>query len=120
MDEKIVNGLYKSLADIVKPSISRRNISSYEIILSDVLVPVKVYYPEISAQLNKLIICKIDSTDTYYETLAVNNNGIVIKLDNYEEYSSKLIDYIKDNLDELGLTLDRVYIFDGEAGLINI
>ena len=119
LKEKIVNGLYKSLADIVKPSISRNNISAYKIILSDIMIPIRVYYPEISTQLNKLIICKIDSTNTYYEALAVNNNGIVIKLEEDDD-SDKLVEYIKNNPKKLGLTQDMVYIFDGEAGLISI
>ena len=119
MGEKIVNGLYKSLIDIVKPSISRRNISSYKIILSDILIPIRVYYPRVSTELNKLIICKIDSTNTYYETLAVNNGGVVIKLED-ENDMNELIDYIKENIDKLNLTQDMVFIFDGEAGLLNI
>ena len=120
MGEKIVNGLYKSLVDIIKPSISRRNISSYKIILSDVLIPIRVYYPRVSTELNKIIICKIDSTSTYYESLAVNNNGIVIKLEDSVEDSKILVDYIRNHIDQLGLSLDRFYIFDGEAGLISI
>ena len=38
--------LYRNLYEVIHPTISKRNISEYKIILKDDLVPIRVFYPK--------------------------------------------------------------------------
>ena len=38
--------LYRSLYDILNPTISRKNISNYNIVINKDILPIEVYYPK--------------------------------------------------------------------------
>ena len=38
--------LYRTLYDIIHPSISRKNITNYNIIINEKLLPLQIYYPK--------------------------------------------------------------------------
>ena len=38
--------LYRNLYELIKPSISRKNITEYSIVLNDNVLPIKVFYPQ--------------------------------------------------------------------------
>ena len=48
--------LYKSIREILHPSISKKNISNYKIIIDQDLLPLKVYYPKKVSNLNNILI----------------------------------------------------------------
>lgn len=48
--------LYKSVRDILHPTISKKNISNYSIVLDDSLIPLRVYYPKKMSNIYKIVI----------------------------------------------------------------
>ena len=55
--------LYKSVREILHPSISKKNISNYKIIVKEELLPIKVYYPNKVSNIDKVIIYVRGSND---------------------------------------------------------
>ncbi len=97
--------LYRSLYDIINPTISRKNISDYSIILDDSILPIEVYYPKKDIKTDNIIIYIPSGYDTnnLYDELALNTNNLVVVL-NYDDnkdtcYNS--VRYIYNNLDEM-------------------
>lgn len=96
--------LYRNVADIINPSISRKNISDYKIVFNDELVPVQVYYPGINSSLENISIYihGREICNDFYEEYAIKTNNIVIVIDysrdNYEEELEKITNYIIEEL----------------------
>lgn len=105
MKNKFSYKLYRSLHDIIHPSISRENISKYEILLNDDLKPVKIYYPKKEISLDNIIIYIPDKieNDSVYNQLAKKTNNLVIvisyKKENYLNDCYKIIKYIYQNIE---------------------
>lgn len=114
--------LYRSLHDIIHPSISRKNISNYEIIMNDEVVPVNIFYPSINTNVYKAIIYipdKIKKDDIYIE-LAKETNNLIIVI-NYTDKNKlndcyKLIKYIYDNIEGTGIDKNDIAIMSDYAG----
>lgn len=97
--------LYRSLYDIINPTISRKNISDYSIILDDAVLPIEVYYPKKDIKTDNIIIYIPSGNDTnnLYDELALNTNNLVVVLnydDNKDNYYNS-IRYIYTNLNEM-------------------
>lgn len=97
--------LYRSLYDIINPTISRKNISDYSIILDDSVLPIEVYYPKKDIRTDNIIIYIPSGNDTnnLYDELALNTDNLVIVLnydDNKDNYYNS-IRYIYSNLNEI-------------------
>lgn len=97
--------LYRSLYDIINPTISRKNISDYSIILDDSVLPIEVYYPKKDIKTDNIIIYIPSGNDTnnLYDELALNTDNLVIVLnydDNKDNYYNS-IRYIYSNLNEI-------------------
>ncbi len=93
-DNLIEYKLYRNVRDLIHPSISKRNISDYKIILNDVLLPVRVFYPKKVSNMKKVIIYipgdgKVtDSYGKYTEIskdLALKTNRCIITVDYFEK-----------------------------------
>ena len=83
--------LYRNIYEIIHPSISRKNISEYKIILNEEIIPIKIFYPKKEVELNKIMIY-VHSNDInykFYEKLAYETNYIIF-----------LLDYSKDNINK--------------------
>ena len=78
--------LYRSLYDILNPTISRKNISNYNIVINKDILPIEVYYPKKNIKISNIIIYIPSSNDTnnLYSDLAINTNNLVIVL-NYDD-----------------------------------
>ena len=85
--------LYSSVEKIIHPTISKKNISSYKIVLSDNIVPVRIFYPEKVSHLDKVIIyvhgiSSVSGCGNHYADicmdLALNTKKLVIAVD-YDE-----------------------------------
>ena len=48
--------LYRTVYEIIHPTISKKNISNYKIILQEDLIPLRVFYPKKISKLEKAII----------------------------------------------------------------
>ena len=90
LENKFEYKLYSNVEKIMHPTISKRNISSYKIVLDEKIVPVKVFYPERVSQLNDIIIYVhgisfISGCGNHYsnicEDLAIKTNRLVIAID---------------------------------------
>lgn len=84
--------LYRTVKEILHPTISKRNISNYRIILGEDLLPVQVFYPKKVSNLDRVIIFlhgneKVTEC-TYYSDIckdfSLKTNCLLISID-YEE-----------------------------------
>ena len=97
--------LYRSLYDILNPTISRKNISNYNIVINKDILPIEVYYPKKNIKISNIIIYIPSSNDTnnLYSDLAINTNNLVIVL-NYDDNKDNCyntIKYIYDNVKDI-------------------
>ena len=85
--------LYRTVKEILHPTISKRNISNYKIMIKEELLPVRVFYPKKVSNLEKIMIyihgeskitkCKEKYSEISQE-LAKELEQLVISID-YEE-----------------------------------
>lgn len=97
--------LYRSLYDILNPTISRKNISNYNIVINKDILPIEVYYPKKNIKISNIIIYipSSDDTNNLYSDLAINTNNLVIVL-NYDDNKDNCyntIKYIYDNVKDI-------------------
>ena len=55
-ENKVRYKLYRTIPEIIHPSISKKNISNYKIVLEDKLIPIRVFYPEMVSNIDNVII----------------------------------------------------------------
>ena len=93
-DNLIKYRLYRTVSDLLHPSISKRNISDYKIVLDDDLLPIRVFYPKRVSNLDKVIIYipgDGEITDSYgkysmiSKELAVKCNRCLIAIDYFDK-----------------------------------
>lgn len=110
--------LYRSLYDILNPTISRKNISNYNIVINKDILPIEVYYPKKNIKISNIIIYIPSSNDTnnLYSDLAINTNNLVIVL-NYDDNKDNCyntIKYIYDNVKDI--ITDNITIMTDKEG----
>ena len=71
-DNEILYKLFRTVTEILHPTISKKNISNYKIIIDEEILPVRIFYPKKVSNLDKVIIY-------------IHGNGIVT--DCAEKYS---------------------------------
>ena len=71
-DNEIIYKLFRTVTEILHPTISKKNISNYKIIVDEEILPVRIFYPKKVSNLDKAIIY-------------IHGNGIVT--DCTEKYS---------------------------------
>ena len=71
--------LYRNLYELIHPSISRKNITEYSIVLNDNVLPIKVFYPKIGVELNRVILYLQDvkQTSEFYKKMAEGNPATI-------------------------------------------
>lgn len=93
--------LYRNIKEILHPTISKRNISNYKIILNDDLLPLRIFYPKKVSNLEKIMIyihgdeTITDSFNTYSEIsskIALDYNQLIISIDYENSKKLKLLD----------------------------
>lgn len=123
MNNKEPYKLYRSIYEIIHPSISRKNISEYKIILEDDLSSVQVFYPSKEIELNEVLIY-IHGKDielSYYSSLAIKTKQVVIVIDYRKDKTntlSKTVNYIINELNSDKLNIKNISImgdFDGAS-----
>lgn len=101
--------LYRTVYEILHPTISKRNISNYKIILGDELLPVRAFYPKKVSNISKvmLFICGNGSITKCYgkysdicKELALESDHLVIAID-YDEFINKKYDILYEKIYEM-------------------
>lgn len=119
--------LYRNIHEIIHPSISRKNISEYRIIIKDELFPIQIFYPSKEIELKKVLIY-IHSKEidySFYQDLALKTKRIVLVID-YQDSKEKLVDTINYIIDELNNNIimnDSIGImgdFDGASLILEV
>ena len=77
-DNEIMYKLFRTVTEILHPTISKKNISNYKIIIDEEILPVRVFYPKKVSNLDKAIIY-------------IHGNGIVTECsEKYSDICKKL------------------------------
>ncbi len=117
--------LYSNIKKIIHPSISKRNISSYKIVLNEEITPVRVFYPEKVSNLNKVIIyihgiSSVSGCGNHYSDicveLALKTKRLVIAVD-YDE-DKRYLDCLNDVSECVKFLCDE--LVDAKISLSNI
>ena len=127
--------LYRTVKEILHPTISKRNISNYRIILSDELLPIQVFYPKKVSNLEKVIIyingneeiteCK-EKYSIISKDLSLKTNSLLLLID-YDDTKQSfrqltksiylVVKHIYDRLLENNIRKDRIILMgDSTAG----
>ena len=105
--------LYKTVREILHPTISKKNISDYKITIDEDILPVRVFYPEKVSELKNVILFLhgngiiTDCLGKYSEIckkIAKETNQLLIVID----YKETKKNYIK-NLEEIDNTIKFLY-----------
>ena len=109
-DENNKYRLYRSVKDILHPSISKKNVSNYNIIINDDILPIQVFYPKKITDVKKIIIfihghgkvtdcegkyadiCKLISTKTGNILIAIEYEDLK---DNYKKMYQDIYETVK-------------------------
>lgn len=105
--------LYRSVREILHPTISKKNISNYKIIVGEEYIPLRVYYPKKVSNISNIIIyihgdSNITSCEEKYsdisQTFAKELDNLVISID-YNEKEKNLMKLYE----EIYKTFEYVY-----------
>lgn len=92
-DTDIKYRLYRTVREILHPTISKRNISNYKIIIDEELLPIRIYYPKKITNLSRVLIYihgdgKVTDCNGEYSEICKNfsskTNSLTIAIE-YEE-----------------------------------
>ena len=127
--------LFRTVEEIIHPSISKRNISDYNIILEDYLYPIRVYYPKKVSNMKKVIIfihgdAKITNSVGKYadvcREMAIETNRLVVAIDylkesnlTYPEFYEKMylnITYLYNEFEDSGILFDDICLVGDSTG----
>ena len=132
-DNDIKYKLYRSLYEIIHPTISKKNISNYKIILDDKLVPVRVFYPEKVSSITSLIIfihgnnyitnC-FNSYSSICREISDNTNKLVIAIDydsksSYKDAYNKcfdIVNYFYNNCNKCNISEKKIILMGDSLG----
>ena len=126
--------LFRNMYEVIHPTISKRNISNYRIVLDENILPIRVFYPKKLSTINSAILFvpgegNISNCFGEYENIlrdmAIRCDKLVIALDYFDEtikypylfdkcYES--IDFIFDELCENGIDLENVILIGDSFG----
>lgn len=85
--------LYRTVREILHPTISKKNISNYKIIVDENILPLRMFYPQKVTNMNKVFIyihgnkTLSNSKENYTEIsnfLALNTDNLIISIDTEE------------------------------------
>ncbi len=123
-DKNINYRLYRSVKELLHPTISKKNISEYKIIIKEDLLPVYVYYPKKISNINTVFIyihgdSKITDCENKYPSicskLAIKTDSIIMAIDynlkkDYEKTYSEIYKTVKHIYNELNDTDENISI----------
>lgn len=106
--------LYRTVREILHPTISKRNISDYVIIMNEDVLPIRVFYPQKISELHKIVLFihgngSVTSSQGEYSNICKDISKKLDKLIIGIEYNEEKS--IKDIIEDLDNTIS--YIYDG-------
>lgn len=126
--------LYRTVYEILHPTISKKNISNYKVVFDDKILPVLVFYPNKISNVNSVIIYvpgegKVNGCYGKYsdicKRLAKESNSIVVAIDYFNstiKYPtivnkiSKVIKYLYEELNNNGILNDNITLMSDSIG----
>ena len=134
-DKTLKYKLYRTVYEIIHPTISKKNISSYRIVFNDEVLPVRVFYPKKVSNISKVIIyipgfgevsgCLGDYSEII-KNIAYETEELVIALDlddlgefNYLEVFDKCFtsfSYLSLELEKLGIASSNITLMGDSVG----
>lgn len=113
--------LYRTVHDLLHPTISRKNITNYKIILEDELVPIRVFYPSKQTKLERIVIYIHGNLEDDYEQLckdlALQTDSLVLAIEYGEnpiEECFGVVQYILKNNKEI--SSEKITLIGDGAG----
>lgn len=106
--------LYRTLTEIFNPTISRQNISNYQIIMGNNFLPIEVYYPYKEVPIDNVLIYLNSHKRHFSQKLAEATNQLVFtininsKIDFVKCYN--LILHIYNNIEKCNIQKDNITI----------
>lgn len=125
--------LFRSIREIIHPSISKKNISDYRIVVEEEILPLIIFYPKKVTNINNVIIYvhgngKITGCQEEYtkilKKLSIKTNNLVIAID-YKEYEKidiitnkllKTISYLYKELERNEINKDNITLMGDSTG----
>ena len=136
-DNEIKYRLYRTINEILHPTISKKNISNYKIIINEEILPIRIFYPEKVSNLEKVIIyihgnANVTNCTSKYsdicKKISLRTKTLVIALE-YKDLKNNYIKTINDiyttlkyiyhNLELNNILKDNIYLF-GDSTSANI
>ena len=125
--------LYRKVEEILHPTISKKNISDYRIIISDALLPIRVFYPKKVSNIKKVIIyvhgdSVVTNCSEMYSKISTDMakelDRLVIsidynekdKLDNIYKEVTKAFEYIYNKLISNGIDKQDITVMGDSTG----
>ena len=112
-DKEIKYKLFRTVNEILHPTISKKNISDYKIIMDDNILPVRVFYPKQITNIDKVIIyvhgngeitnC-IGEYSNICKNFSIKTNALVIAIE-YDDIKGSHSDIAK----EVGKCIEYLY-----------
>lgn len=135
-DNKEKYKLYRNVVDLLKPSISKRNISDYKIMLSSTYFPIRVFYPNKLKDMENIIIyipgdgTITDSLGEYTNicnNLAIKTKSCIIAIDYFDEDITfpkttnkveEVVKYLYEELIKINISKEKIYLMGDSFGSI--
>lgn len=133
-DQEMKYKLFRSVKEILHPTISKKNISNYRIIINEDIYPLRVFYPKKVTGINKIIIYlhgngKVTKCTAKYSNIckkiATKTNHLLIAVDYYEKKKSfqtmyekinKTVKYLYKELEENNINLNNITLMGDSTG----
>lgn len=134
-DKNMQYKLYRNIYEIIHPTISKKNISDYKIIINDNLCPLRIFYPNRISSIESIIIFihgepTITECNSSYakicNNLAKECNKLVIALDYTENSDYKFpetlnncydtIKYLYKELENQGIKNEKIILMGDSIG----
>ena len=125
--------LYRTIYEILHPTISKKNISNYKIIIQENLIPLRIFYPKKISKIDKIIIYIHGQTwitngrKNYTEVcseIVKETNSLLIALDyelktKYEETLKECyetIEYLYQGLERIEIKKENIILMGDSIG----
>lgn len=134
-DQTLKYKLYRTVYEIIHPTISKKNISSYRIVFNDDVLPVRVFYPKKVSNISKVIIYVPGVADVtgclggyanICKNIAHETEELVVALDlddinnlaflDIFEWCYKSFLYLKSELEKLGILDNNITLMGDSIG----
>ena len=133
-DNLIKYRLYRDVKDLLHPSISKSNISNYEIVLKEEMLPIRVFYPKKVSHLDKVVIYipgdgEVTDCSSLYSAisreLSIKLNRCLIAIDYFNKdiefpkvYDDlyNIIEYLYNELIDYGILKENITIIGDSIG----